>query len=139
MALVVSGGHTPLALIEGHGCYRLLGQTRDDAAGEAFDKAGGSWAWASPAGLPSSRPPRRPPAVVLPRARLRDSYDFSFSGLKTAVLHQIQGRQNRESKVATKSLPQRGNAAPTPPAADGRSPAVDRQIAQLAFAFQESR
>jgi N6-L-threonylcarbamoyladenine synthase len=139
VALVVSGGHTLLALIEGHGCYRLLGQTRDDAAGEAFDKAARIMGLGFPGGPAIQQAAAQAPGgVVLPRAWLRDSYDFSFSGLKTAVLHQIQGRQNRESKVATKSLPQRGNAAPTPPAADGRSPAVDRQIAQLAFAFQES-
>src|SRR5215207_3387895 len=100
IALVVSGGHTLLALLEGHGSYRLLGQTRDDAAGEAFDKAARIMGLGIPGGPAIQRAAEQAPGgVTLPRAWLRDSYDFSFSGLKTAVLHQVQGRQNREAKV----------------------------------------
>ena len=100
IALVVSGGHTLLALLEGHGSYRLLGQTRDDAAGEAFDKAARIMGLGFPGGPAIQRAAEQAPGgVTLPRAWLRDSYDFSFSGLKTAVLHQVQGRQNREAKV----------------------------------------
>jgi N6-L-threonylcarbamoyladenine synthase len=137
VALVVSGGHTLLALLEGHGQYRLLGQTRDDAAGEAFDKSarimglgfpGGPAIQKVAAGVSSS--------ITLPRAWLRDSYDFSFSGLKTAVLHQVQGRQEGEVKVAAKNLPRRGAHVSTAPqsAADNEHPFT----AQLAYAFQES-
>jgi len=139
IALVVSGGHTLLALLEGHGSYRLLGQTRDDAAGEAFDKAARIMGLGFPGGPAIQRAAEQAPGgVTLPRAWLRDSYDFSFSGLKTAVLHQVQGRQNREAKVpggrsqepgkqpltANSQLP-----APSPPA---------KYMAQLAYAFQES-
>ena len=138
IALVVSGGHTLLALLEGHGSYRLLGQTRDDAAGEAFDKAARIMGLGFPGGPAIQQAAAQAPGgVTLPRAWLRDSYDFSFSGLKTAVLHQIEGRQNREARVSTKNLPQRGKSAPAPaPAAEPRH--TDRFVAQLASAFQES-
>jgi N6-L-threonylcarbamoyladenine synthase len=145
VALVVSGGHTLLALLEGHGRYRLLGQTRDDAAGEAFDKAARIMGLGFPGGPAIQQAAAGAPGgVTLPRAWLRDSYDFSFSGLKTAVLHQVQGRQNREAKVAPKGVerkPQGAKQAATaksvqPPRPESHS--ADRFIAQLAFAFQES-
>src|SRR5829696_1625354 len=89
-----------MALVEGHGSYQLLGQTRDDAAGEAFDKAARIMGLGFPGGPAIQRAAEQAPGgVTLPRAWLRDSYDFSFSGLKTAVLHQVQGRQNREAKL----------------------------------------
>jgi N6-L-threonylcarbamoyladenine synthase len=143
VALVVSGGHTLLALLEGHGCYRLLGQTRDDAAGEAFDKAARIMGLGFPGGPAIQRAAAAAPGgVTLPRAWLRDSYDFSFSGLKTAVLHQVQGRRERDAKVPGirdqgPEAEGRGGVAqsPTP---DSRSSAPDKYIAQLAFAFQES-
>jgi N6-L-threonylcarbamoyladenine synthase len=151
IALVVSGGHTLLALLEGHGAYKLLGQTRDDAAGEAFDKAARIMGLGFPGGPAIQRAAEHAPGgVTLPRAWLRDSYDFSFSGLKTAVLHQIQGRQNRESSVARSSSPVASSAKqsttddrqPTTnnrrPTTDDRQPTTDKYIAQLASAFQES-
>ncbi|HJZ49267.1 MAG TPA: tRNA (adenosine(37)-N6)-threonylcarbamoyltransferase complex transferase subunit TsaD [Roseiflexaceae bacterium] len=145
IALVVSGGHTLLALLEGHGAYRLLGQTRDDAAGEAFDKAARIMGLGFPGGPAIQRAAERAPGgVTLPRAWLRDSYDFSFSGLKTAVLHQVQGRENREAKVSTTHPQQRSN----PSAGSGQAVQTfkrsnvqtdpDKFIAQLAYAFQES-
>jgi N6-L-threonylcarbamoyladenine synthase len=150
VALVVSGGHTLLALLEAHGVYRLLGQTRDDAAGEAFDKAARIMGLGFPGGPAIQRTAANAPGgVVLPRAWLRDSYDFSFSGLKTAVLHQVQGRREREEKVASKNLPQRGkNHGPKTESQPESSPAsattgdgaraTDKYMAQLAYAFQES-
>jgi tRNA N6-adenosine threonylcarbamoyltransferase len=153
VALIVSGAHTLLALLEGHGSYRLLGQTRDDTAGEAFDKAAQIMGLGLPGGPAIERAAANAPgAVALPRTWLRDSYDFSFSGLKTAVLHQVQGRREREEKVVAKSLPQRGKnrpenlarrSSPTDthpePLATGQGPrATDRYTAQLAYAFQES-
>ncbi|MFO7167502.1 MAG: tRNA (adenosine(37)-N6)-threonylcarbamoyltransferase complex transferase subunit TsaD [Chloroflexota bacterium] len=144
VALVVSGGHTLLALLEGHGCYRLLGQTRDDAAGEAFDKAARIMGLGFPGGPAIERAASNAPGgVTLPRAWLRDSYDFSFSGLKTAVLHQVQGRAQREAKVTPKSAERRTQSARQASAAPESSRSAkpehpDRFIAQLAFAFQES-
>jgi N6-L-threonylcarbamoyladenine synthase len=137
IALVVSGGHTLLALLEGHGSYKLLGQTRDDAAGEAFDKAARIMGLGFPGGPAIQRAAEHAPGgVTLPRAWLRDSYDFSFSGLKTAVLHQIQGRQNRESSVARGPSPGASHAKQR--TTDNRQQPTDKYIAQLASAFQES-
>src|SRR6266545_1252134 len=137
IALVVSGGHTLLALLEGHGSYKLLGQTRDDAAGEAFDKAARIMGLGFPGGPAIERAAEHAPGgVTLPRAWLRDSYDFSFSGLKTAVLHQIQGRQNRESSVARS--PSSVALSAKQRTTDNGQPTTDKYIAQLASAFQES-
>ena len=115
VALVVSGGHTLLALLEDHGRYRLLGQTRDDAAGEAFDKTARIMGLGFPGGPAIEQAASgASSAVTLPRAWLRDSYDFSFSGLKTAVLHQVQARNDREAKVgvvASKNMPSRGQGS----------------------------
>ncbi|MEO7912952.1 MAG: tRNA (adenosine(37)-N6)-threonylcarbamoyltransferase complex transferase subunit TsaD [Roseiflexaceae bacterium] len=148
IALVVSGGHTLLALLEGHGSYRLLGQTRDDAAGEAFDKAARIMGLGFPGGPAIQRAAEQAPGgVTLPRAWLRESYDFSFSGLKTAVLHQVQGRQNREAKVpgARSQEPgarrQENRAQPANPKFQPptpQPPVSDKYMAQLAYAFQES-
>jgi N6-L-threonylcarbamoyladenine synthase len=87
VALIVSGGHSELLLVEEHGRYRLLGRTRDDAAGEAFDKAARVLGLGFPGGPAiekTAREARRKPPR-LPRAWLGESNDFSFSGLKTAV------------------------------------------------------
>ncbi len=87
LALVVSGGHTELLLMEAHGRYRRLGGTRDDAAGEAFDKVARLLGLGYPGGPPVSRlaATAGKHRTRLPRAWLRGTDDFSFSGLKTAV------------------------------------------------------
>ena len=87
VALVVSGGHTFLAEMRGHGDYRLLGETVDDAAGEAFDKVGRLLGLGYPGGPAIMRAAAGATArdVAFPRAWLGDTYDFSFSGLKTAA------------------------------------------------------
>lgn len=93
VCLVASGGHTEIFFIRGHGEYEVLGRTRDDAAGEAFDKSARLIGLGYPGGVQIDRLARdgNPGAVPLPRARLgHDSLDFSFSGLKTAVLHATQ-------------------------------------------------
>ena len=91
LCLIASGGHTDLVLMEGHGRYRLLGRTRDDAAGEAFDKAARILGLGFPGGPEIQRVATGATGEeVLPRAWLRDTYDFSFSGLKTAILHRAQ-------------------------------------------------
>jgi N6-L-threonylcarbamoyladenine synthase len=88
VCLIVSGGHTELILMTGHGQYRRLGGTLDDAAGEAFDKVGRLLGLAYPGGpaIQESARMGSPTAFKLPRAWLPGTYDFSFSGLKTAVL-----------------------------------------------------
>ncbi len=93
VALIVSGGHSDLVLSAGHGQYRRLGRTRDDAAGEAFDKVARLLGLGFPGGPAIERAATAgdPRAFNFPRARLDpDSWDFSFSGLKTAVRHQVQ-------------------------------------------------
>ena len=91
--LVASGGHTDLLLMEGHGRYRLVGRTRDDAAGEAFDKAARILGLGFPGGPEIQRVATGAAGGVnLPRAWMRDTHDFSFSGLKTALLHMAQDR-----------------------------------------------
>jgi N6-L-threonylcarbamoyladenine synthase len=87
VALVVSGGHTFLAEMRDHGDYRLLGETVDDAAGEAFDKVGRLLGLGYPGGpaIMQAASGATTRNVVFPRAWLGDTYDFSFSGLKTAA------------------------------------------------------
>jgi N6-L-threonylcarbamoyladenine synthase len=87
LSLIVSGGHSDLVLMKGHGEYVLLGQTRDDAAGEAFDKAARILALGYPGGPAIDRAARNGTAAIpLPHAWLKGTDDFSFSGLKTALL-----------------------------------------------------
>ena len=93
VALIVSGGHTDLVLIKGHGDYRLLGRTRDDAAGEGFDKVARMLGLGFPGGPPVERAAADShDPVPVPRPRIRESRDFSFSGLKTAVLRAVEAR-----------------------------------------------
>jgi N6-L-threonylcarbamoyladenine synthase len=93
LALTVSGGHSELILMRDHGQYEYLGGTLDDAAGEAFDKVGRLLGLSYPGGPEIQRVSQdgNPAAFSFPRAWLDDSYDFSFSGLKTAVLREVQG------------------------------------------------
>lgn len=104
-ALVVSGGHTELFWMEDHGQVTRIGQTRDDAAGEAFDKVGRLLGLPFPGGPAIERRAREatPEALAstppLPRAWMRGTDDFSFSGLKTAVLNRV--RQGEVDTAAT--------------------------------------
>jgi N6-L-threonylcarbamoyladenine synthase len=97
LCLVVSGGHTDLVLMTSHGQYQRLGGTRDDAAGEAFDKAGRLLGLPFPGGPAIAKAAESGGATTLklPRAWIPGTFDFSFSGLKTAVLHVV--RANRYS------------------------------------------
>jgi N6-L-threonylcarbamoyladenine synthase len=90
--LLVSGGHTMLVHMEGHGRYRLLGQTIDDAAGEAFDKVARYLGLGYPGGPAIDRVAMQgdPRAIRFPRALADDGFDFSFSGLKTAVINHVR-------------------------------------------------
>ena len=90
LCLVVSGGHSDLVLMKGHGQFEKLGRTRDDAAGEAFDKAARILGLGYPGGPAIEQASRSGiPCLPLPRAWLKESYDFSFSGLKTALWHLV--------------------------------------------------
>jgi N6-L-threonylcarbamoyladenine synthase len=100
LCLVVSGGHTQLVLMEDHGRYTLLGQTIDDAAGEAFDKVGRLLGLPYPGGPAiSAAAVGATPSTRFPRARTEGAYDFSFSGLKTAVLREVTGYRERGEPI----------------------------------------
>jgi len=92
LCLIVSGGHTELVLMTGHGQYRLLGKTVDDAAGEAFDKAARILGLGYPGGpaVQKAAEGGNNTRFALPRAKMKGTYDFSFSGLKTALLRKVQ-------------------------------------------------
>jgi len=92
LCLLASGGHTSLVLMRGFGHYELLGQTRDDAAGEALDKAARLLALGYPGGpaIEQAAASGDPEALDLPRPQIEDSYDFSFAGLKTALARYVQ-------------------------------------------------
>jgi len=115
LCLVVSGGHTQLVLMHDHGRYTLLGQTVDDAAGEAFDKVGRLLDLPYPGGPAiSAAAEGATPATRFPRARTDGAYDFSFSGLKTAVARVVAERTS-----------------------DPRTPMLDpREVADIAASFQ---
>lgn len=98
LSLVVSGGHTHLVRVEDYGVFTILGRTRDDAAGEAFDKVARAIGLGYPGGPKIDRVAREgdPEAIAFPRTHIEDApYDFSFSGLKSAVLNYINGCQTK--------------------------------------------
>ncbi|MFA6433183.1 MAG: tRNA (adenosine(37)-N6)-threonylcarbamoyltransferase complex transferase subunit TsaD [Elusimicrobiales bacterium] len=92
IGLIVSGGHTELWKVEGYGRYEVLGRTRDDAAGEAFDKVAKLLGLEYPGGpsVELAASESGPPGFDFPRPYMEGSYDFSFSGLKTAVAYRLR-------------------------------------------------
>ncbi len=121
ICLVISGAHSELVLVRGHGQYELLGHTRDDAAGEAFDKVARILGLGYPGGPAIQQAAqwaeeelqqqKKPIALArsayrLPRAWLRGTYDFSFSGLKTAMLHLAEGATAQQQGSGGKQVSQ---------------------------------
>ena len=98
VALLVSGGHTLLLDVPAWGHYRLLGQTRDDAAGEAFDKVATLLGLGYPGGPAIETLAREgdPARFTFPRPMIHEGFEFSFSGLKTAVLHAVRASNDLE-------------------------------------------
>lgn len=102
ICLVVSGGHTHLVRVKDYGVYEILGRTRDDAAGEAFDKVARAIGLGYPGGPKIDKLSREgnPDAIAFPRAKIADSpYDFSFSGVKSAVLNYLNSCQMKGEAV----------------------------------------
>ncbi|WP_304509027.1 tRNA (adenosine(37)-N6)-threonylcarbamoyltransferase complex transferase subunit TsaD [Anaerotignum sp.] len=102
MALVVSGGHSHLVFVSDYGKYEILGRTRDDAAGEAYDKVARAIGMGYPGGpkIDAAAKKGNPEAVKFPRVFLEeDSYDFSFSGLKSAVLNYVNKQKMMEAEI----------------------------------------
>lgn len=125
LALIVSGGHTQLTLFLDHLDYQMLGQTKDDAAGEAFDKVAKLLGLPYPGGPALSRAAENgdPAAFPLPSAWLKPGYDFSFSGLKTAALRTAQQLIGGDY-----TTPSTGLAAQL----------TDQQVADLAASFEQA-
>lgn len=102
ICLVVSGGHSHLVAVKDYGVYEIIGRTRDDAAGEAFDKVARAIGLGYPGGPKIDKLSREgnPEAVSFPRAKVQESeYDFSFSGLKSAVLNYLNGCKMKGERV----------------------------------------
>ena len=100
--LVVSGGHTHLVIVEDYGKYRILGRTRDDAAGEAFDKVARAIGLGYPGGPKIDKLAKEgnADAIAFPKAHVAEApYDFSFSGLKSAVLNYLNGCRMRGEEI----------------------------------------
>ena len=106
LSLVVSGGHTELVYMEAHGMFKVLGETRDDAAGEAYDKVARTLNLPYPGGPHIDRLAHEGNASIkLPRAWLEEgSYDFSFSGLKSAVINTVHNAEQRGEPIVPEDL-----------------------------------
>lgn len=107
LALIASGGHSQLVLFQNHGDYQLIGQTQDDAVGEAFDKVAKIIGLPYPGGPAIAKAAEfgDPHAFHLPIAKLAGEYDFSFSGLKTAVLRAVQREVGKDFTFPSHELP----------------------------------
>lgn len=105
VCLIVSGGHSDIVLMKGHGQYTLLGRTRDDAAGEAFDKAARVLGLGYPGGPAIDKAAREGvPTINLPHAWLKGTDDFSFSGIKTALMRMVKNGEIGEKSNAAASF-----------------------------------
>lgn len=140
LALIVSGGHSQLVLFRSHFDYTLLGQTRDDAIGEAFDKV------AKILGLPYPGGPNitkcalngNPYKYQLPKARLEETYSYSFSGLKTAVLRLAQQEIGQDHTFPSTQLAERlSEAQKADIAASFQRVAVETVVDKTLLAFEE--
>ena len=132
MCLITSGGHTDLILMEGHGRYTLIARTRDDAAGEAFDKAARVLGLGFPGGPEIQRVAESALGIEdrLPRPRIRNSLDFSFSGLKTATLRRAELRGLYPPNIPSPSTGEGQDG--------GEIPTRAEQVSEIARAFQDA-
>jgi N6-L-threonylcarbamoyladenine synthase len=140
LGVIVSGAHSQLVIFRDHFDYDLLGQTRDDAIGEAFDKV------AKMLGLPYPGGPSISKAALigdpykynLPKSKLDGKYDFSFSGIKTAVLRLAQGLVGKDYQLASSKLPELlNNAQKADIAASFQRIAVETIVDKTVLAFHE--
>ncbi|MCT2536696.1 tRNA (adenosine(37)-N6)-threonylcarbamoyltransferase complex transferase subunit TsaD [Aquibacillus koreensis] len=106
LALVVSGGHTELILMKEHGSFEIIGETRDDAAGEAYDKVARTLQLPYPGGpMIDKLAAEGKETIDFPRAWLEDdSYDFSFSGLKSAVINKLHNAEQRNEELKKEDI-----------------------------------
>ncbi|MDQ3877626.1 MAG: tRNA (adenosine(37)-N6)-threonylcarbamoyltransferase complex transferase subunit TsaD [Actinomycetota bacterium] len=130
LALIISGGHTMLVDARGHGNYEILGETIDDAAGEAFDKIARFLGLDYPGGPEIDRLSLlgRPDAVRFPRAMLSEpGFDVSYSGLKTAVINYVRGLEERGEEVSVEDI-----------AASFQAAVVDVQVTRTVAALEHT-
>lgn len=140
LALIVSGGHSQLVLFRSHFDYMLLGQTRDDAIGEAFDKVAKIIGLPYPGGPSVSKKALEgdPKTFKLPKARLEDKYSFSFSGLKTAVLRLAQEQIGEDFTFPSTQLPERlSEAQKADIAASFQHVAIETVVDKTILAYEE--
>jgi N6-L-threonylcarbamoyladenine synthase len=140
LALIVSGGHTQLVFFRNHFDYTLLGQTADDAVGEAFDKVAKIIGLPYPGGpsIASAAINGNPQAIRLPKAKMTDRYAFSFSGLKTAVLRAVQQMCGVGFDYPSFKLPELLNEAQRADiAASFQAIAVETLVDKMELAFKE--
>ncbi len=129
VCLVASGGHSHLLLVQGYGDYALLGQTQDDAAGEAFDKAARVLGLPYPGGpaLDALARTGNPNALPLPRPKLDGRFDFSFSGLKTALINAVHKLHQTGKEIPAADI-----------AASFQRAVVDELVAKAMLAVKET-
>jgi N6-L-threonylcarbamoyladenine synthase len=140
LGLIVSGGHSQLVLFEDHFKYQLLGQTNDDAIGEAFDKVAKILGLPYPGGPSVSKLALSgdPMKYGLPKAKLAGKYDFSFSGLKTAVLRLAQAEIGEDYNFPSTKLSERLSAAQKADiAASFQRIAIETVVDKTLLAFDE--
>jgi N6-L-threonylcarbamoyladenine synthase len=155
LCLVVSGAHSELVLVRDHGQYELLGHTRDDAAGEAFDKVARILGLEYPGGPSIQKAAQQAETLLvqqqksalqarnayhLPRAWIRGTYDFSFSGVKTAMLHLAEGVASQQEVIAEgegESKPDSASTRYTRMGAQATQMGISN-VALLAASFQEA-
>lgn len=106
LTLIVSGGHTHLVEVKDYGEYEILGRTRDDASGEAFDKIARAMNLGYPGGPIIDKLAKKgnKDAIDFPRAYIDDSYDFSFSGLKSSVLNYLNGKKMKNEDIVVEDV-----------------------------------
>ncbi|MDR2524162.1 MAG: tRNA (adenosine(37)-N6)-threonylcarbamoyltransferase complex transferase subunit TsaD [Candidatus Nomurabacteria bacterium] len=142
LALVVSGGHTQIMLFRGHGDYEVLGRTRDDAVGEAFDKVAKILGLPYPGGPSIAAAAERGDAhkYALPHPKLDNPLDFSFSGLKTAVLRAVQAECGKDYTFPSNALSELLSAQQRDDfAASFQNTAVEILVEKTTLAFAEFR
>lgn len=140
LSLIVSGLHSQLVLFKDHGDFTLLGQTQDDAVGEAFDKVARLLGFPYPGGpkIAAAATEGDPHAFAFPKARMQGRYDFSFSGLKTAVLRQAQALCGVDHNFPSNGLAARLTAAQRNNiAASFQHTAVETLVDKTVLAFTE--
>jgi N6-L-threonylcarbamoyladenine synthase len=133
VCLIVSGGHSDLVLMKDHGDYTLLGRTRDDAAGEAFDKVARILGLGYPGGPVIEKSALNGAAIIrLPHAWLEGTNDFSFSGIKTALLRMAEG-----GKIALDDNPKNGLPSKYDAAASFQKAVIDVLVAKTVALAKE--